>query len=171
VILRCFSNRCGAGFFLAAVETIKASRTLAPVLSRTAWCARGREFGSRRDDQSPFRPNADFRFDLGRLRQERQTRSSPAQFQASLADATRDVEGQAQLCIEVILDSKLNSGGPMGLGSLGVNISARRIQLFAPSNGYFPDGAVRHEVLHVQRFHVEGVPKLALADGGYWDKD
>ena len=46
----------------------------------------------------------------------------------------------------------------------------RRIQLFAPTNGYFPDGAVRHEVLHVQRFLVEGVPKLAVAHEKDWDR-
>jgi hypothetical protein len=81
-----------------------------------------------------------------------------------------EVEGQAHLGIEVRLDSRLNNGGPMGRGNLEVDIAARRIQLFAPTNGYFPDGAVRHEVLHVQRFHVDGVPKLALADGAAWHK-
>ena len=80
-----------------------------------------------------------------------------------------EVEGKAHLDIEVVLASTLNNGGPMGRGNLAVDITARRIQLFAPTNGYFPDGAVRHEVLHVQRFHVDGVPKLALADGA-WDK-
>jgi hypothetical protein len=60
--------------------------------------------------------------------------------------------------------------GQLQSGKLAVVINAQRIQLFAPTNGYFPDGAVRHEVLHVQRFHVEGVPKLALADDEDWDK-
>ena len=58
----------------------------------------------------------------------------------------------------------------MGLGNLAVDITARRIQLFASSNGYFPDGAVRHEVLHVKGFHADGVPKLVLADGALWDR-
>lgn len=38
------------------------------------------------------------------------------------------------------------------------------------TNGYFPDGAVRHELLHVRRFYVERVPKLALAEAVVWDK-
>jgi hypothetical protein len=80
------------------------------------------------------------------------------------------VEEGVGIDIEVILDSKQNAGGPTGQGNLAVVINAQRIQLFAPTNGYFPDGAVRHEVLHVQRFHVEGVPKLALADDEDWDK-
>ena len=81
-----------------------------------------------------------------------------------------EAEGQAHLGIEAILDPRLNSGGPVGRGNLEVNITAHRIQLFAPTNGYFPDGAVRHEVLHVQRFHVDRVPKLTLADAAAWDR-
>lgn len=81
-----------------------------------------------------------------------------------------EVEEGAGIDIEVFLDSKQNEGGPTGQGKLAVVINAQSIQLFAPTNGYFPDGAVRHEVLHVQRFHVEGVPKLALADDEDWDK-
>jgi hypothetical protein len=42
------------------------------------------------------------------------------------------------------------------------------VLIFAPTNGYFPDGAVRHEVLHVERFHCEGIPKLVLADSAKW---
>ncbi len=93
-----------------------------------------------------------------------------ARLSGPLQEFIREVEGKALLDIEVILDSKLNNGGPMGGGNLEIDITARRVLLFAPSNGYFPDGAVRHEVLHVQRFHVDGVPKLAVADGAPWDK-
>jgi hypothetical protein len=92
-----------------------------------------------------------------------------ARLSGPVQEFVREVEAKAHLDIEVVLDSTLNSGGPIGQGNLAVEITARRIQLFAPTNGYFPDGAVRHEVLHVQRFHVDGVPKLALADGA-WDK-
>jgi len=81
-----------------------------------------------------------------------------------------EVEEGAGVGINVILDPKQNDGGTTGQGKLAVVINAQSIQLFAPTNGYFPDGAVRHEVLHVQRFHVEGVPKLALADSEEWDK-
>ena len=80
------------------------------------------------------------------------------------------VEEGANLYINVILDSRLNEGGPKGQGKLEVEIDAQRVRLFAPTNGYFPEGAVRHEVLHVQRFHIEGVPKLVLADEENWDE-
>ncbi|BBU29174.1 hypothetical protein BTHE68_29080 [Burkholderia sp. THE68] len=81
-----------------------------------------------------------------------------------------EVEEGAGAEIKVILDPTQNDGGTTGLGKLAVVINAQSIQLFAPTNGYFPDGAVRHEVLHVRRFHVDGVPKLALADSEEWDK-
>lgn len=81
-----------------------------------------------------------------------------------------EVEEGAGVDIKVILDPNQNEGGTTGQGKLAVNIKAQSVKLFAPTNGYFPEGAVRHEVLHVQRFHVEGVPKLVLADNEEWDK-
>lgn len=80
-----------------------------------------------------------------------------------------EVEKSAGVDIKVIPDINLNEGGPNGEGNLAIIIKDRNIKLFAPTNGYFPNGAVRHEVLHVQRFHVERVPKLA-ADNDNWDK-
>ena len=82
----------------------------------------------------------------------------------------RQVEECANMNIEVILSARLNGSGPSGHGRLEVVINAQCVQLFAPTDGYFPEGGVRHEVLHVQRFHVDGVPKLALADEENWDR-
>ncbi len=87
-----------------------------------------------------------------------------------LREFVAHVEEQAGIAIDVIQELRLNKGGPFGVGNLEIEIQAQRVQLFAPTNGYFPDGAVRHEVLHVQRFHLDGVPKLALADAVDWDK-
>lgn len=75
-----------------------------------------------------------------------------------------EVEQQGRIVIQVEPDASLNELGPLGNGVLGVEINSRRTRIYAPTNGYFPDGAVRHEVLHVRRFHVDGVPKLVLAD-------
>jgi hypothetical protein len=79
-------------------------------------------------------------------------------------DFILDVEKRTGININVIPQIKQNEGGTTGQGKLAVNIDTHRIQLFAPTNGYFPDGAVRHEILHVKRFHLDGVPKLVLAD-------
>lgn len=88
----------------------------------------------------------------------------------SVQQFIREVERQAGVEIEVFPSLKQNDRGPTGQGILEIVINAQNIQLFAPTNGYFPDGAVRHEILHVQRFHIEGVPKLALADEEEWDR-
>ncbi|MEI7970845.1 MAG: hypothetical protein WCJ69_17870 [Betaproteobacteria bacterium] len=82
-----------------------------------------------------------------------------------------EVEAAAGLAIEVVEDAALNSGGPAGQGKLKVDIEASRVRLFTPTNGYFPHGGVRHEALHVHRLHVDGVPRLALAEDGDWDPD
>jgi len=76
----------------------------------------------------------------------------------------REVEDDAGVEIIVIPDIKQNEGGTTGQGNLAADIGAKRIHLFAPTTGYLPDGGVRHEVLHAWRFHVMGVPKLALAE-------
>lgn len=81
-----------------------------------------------------------------------------------------DVEKGAGVEIKVILHPKQNGGGTTGQGKLEVVIKAQSIQILAPTNGYFPEGAVRHEVLHARRIHVEGVPMLVLADTVVWDQ-
>jgi hypothetical protein len=82
----------------------------------------------------------------------------------------REVELGAGLLIQVALDPRLNRGGPTGQGNLAVDIKQRRIVVSAPTNGYFTDGAVRHEVLHAKRIHVDGVPMLVLANAEPWDQ-
>jgi hypothetical protein len=74
------------------------------------------------------------------------------------------VEQGSGLQVDVVEEPGLNGTGPLGQGTLEVSIEPCRLQLFAPTNGYFPNGAVRHEVLHIHRFHVQRVPKLALSD-------
>ena len=87
-----------------------------------------------------------------------------------LREFIREVELNAEVEIVVVPDARLNAGGPQGAGNPEVAIRADRIQLFVPTNGYFAGRAVRHEVLHVKRFHVDGVPKLTLADVQNWDR-
>ncbi len=83
-----------------------------------------------------------------------------------LGDAVKqfvlEVEQDCGMPIDVFEESSLNNTGPLGKGRLEVSIEPYRLRIFAPTNGYFPEGAVRHEVLHIHRFYVEGVPKLVL---------
>lgn len=92
-----------------------------------------------------------------------------SQLSEPLKQFIHDVENAAGICINVIHDSRQNEGGTYGHGFLSIEIKPNLVRLFAPSNGYFPNGAVRHEVLHVKRFLVEGVPKLILAHNVKWD--
>ena len=85
---------------------------------------------------------------------------------APVQDFVRELEQRANIDIQVLPDHRLNRRGPLGLGHLEVLVEERRNFIFAPTNGYFPDGAVRHELLHVKRFHVDGVPKLTAATRG-----
>ena len=80
-----------------------------------------------------------------------------------------EVEIAAGIRIEVVTKADQNGTGPLGLGKLKVEIEAHRVRLFAPTDGYFPDGGVRHEVLHVHRLHIEGIPRIALADAVDWN--
>jgi hypothetical protein len=81
----------------------------------------------------------------------------------------QEVEDGAGLTIEVTPDAELNTGGPTGQGKLKIDIEAHCVRLMAPTNDYFPNGGVRHEVLHVKRLLVDGVPRLALAETEGWD--
>ncbi|MDI1238646.1 MAG: hypothetical protein PSV26_14285 [Polaromonas sp.] len=93
-----------------------------------------------------------------------------ARLSQSVQEFVHKVEQDSGLQVEVFGDSALNVAGPLGQGRLEVSIEPRRLRLFVPTNGYFPDGAVRHEFLHIQRFHVQRVPKLALASAMRWDQ-
>ncbi len=82
-----------------------------------------------------------------------------------------EVEQECGMPIDVFEESWLNNTGPLGKGRLEVSIEPYRLRIFAPTNGYFPDGAVRHEVLHIHRFYVEGVPKLVLRNQARGNRD
>lgn len=89
----------------------------------------------------------------------------------SVKQFIHDVEKASGIEIQVALDPNLNVGGATGKGKLAVDIKAQSIRILAPTNGYFPEGAVRHEVLHARRIHIENVPMLVLADNAEWDNN
>lgn len=100
-------------------------------------------------------------------------RNMQAEYLARLQEAVQDfvleVEDGAGVNIEVTPDAELNTGGPTGQGKLKIDIEAHCVRLKVPTNDYFPNGGVRHEVLHVKRLLVDGVPRLALAERVDWD--
>lgn len=73
----------------------------------------------------------------------------------------REVEETSGVTIEIKLDACRAGRGPDGTGILACDIDDRGATLLVPSEEYFPDGGVVHEVLHIRRILVEGVPRLA----------
>ncbi len=89
---------------------------------------------------------------------------------ASLQELVHEIENEARLSINLESDSSLNRTGHLSKGALAISIDSRRVKLFVPTDGYFPDGAVRHELLHAYRFLVQGVPQLVLSKTGRWSE-
>lgn len=87
-----------------------------------------------------------------------------ARLSGPLRSFIEEVEAVAAIHVDVELDVLRNDKGPRGSGALSAVIEPYGAVIHAPTNGYFPDGAVRHEVLHVHRLHVDQVPRLALAE-------
>ena len=71
------------------------------------------------------------------------------------------IEGAIGTEIDVSIDSSRVGRGPDGSGILACKISERGAMLLVPMHDYFPDGGVVHEMLHVRRILVDGVPRLS----------
>lgn len=48
--------------------------------------------------------------------------------------------------------------------TLACQVNMTGAELLIPAPDYFPDGSVLHELLHVRRFLVEGVPRLTVCE-------
>jgi hypothetical protein len=76
------------------------------------------------------------------------------------------VEAGAGIDIKVQLDRSRAGRGPLGAGILACDIDERGATVLIPSEDFFPEASVVHELLHVRRLLVEGVPRLT-ANFGY----
>lgn len=80
------------------------------------------------------------------------------------------IETKAGLEIEVAIDESRAgrySNEPDPMACVANEFEA---QLLIPSPDTFSDGAVLHELLHIQRFLVEGIPQIAVCEH-YWRPD
>lgn len=93
-----------------------------------------------------------------------------AQYLEQLSPAVQalvsQVETGAGIDIKVQLDPSRAGRGPDGAGILACDIDEFGATILVPSGDYFPEAGVVHELLHVRRLLVEGVPRLA-ANIGY----
>lgn len=74
------------------------------------------------------------------------------------------IESRIGMEVRVVREEALNSSGPMRQGMLKVDVEPDSVRLHVPTNDYFPDGAVRHELLHVQRMLLDNTPRLVPSD-------
>lgn len=77
------------------------------------------------------------------------------------------IESESGMKIEVKIDSSragryFNEPDP-----LACVVNEYKAQILIPSHDIFPEGAVLHELLHIQRFLVEGVPQLTVCEN-HW---
>ena len=87
-----------------------------------------------------------------------------AKLSAYVVGVVHEVEQGSGVEIRVQKHAALNGQGALGLGKLRVVIEPPDVTIEAPTNGYFPDSGVFHEVLHIHRMLVEGVPRIVLSE-------
>lgn len=83
---------------------------------------------------------------------------------AWLAAMVDEAEAAMALPIEVTVDPAQAKGSPDEPDPLACQMSASFARVLVPTEGYFPAGSVLHELLHLRRFLVEGIPRLVVAD-------
>jgi hypothetical protein len=83
---------------------------------------------------------------------------------AWLAAMVDEAEAAMALQIEVTVDPAQAKGRPDEPDPLACQMSASSARILVPAEGYFPAGSVLHELLHLRRVLVDGVPRLVVAD-------
>ncbi|MBP4049364.1 hypothetical protein J9978_07610 [Chromobacterium violaceum] len=79
---------------------------------------------------------------------------------APLKDLVRDTEEYIGFPIDVVVAPERARGMPDGASPLACEVEKDAARLLIPSVDQFPPGAVFHELQHIRRFLVEGVPQL-----------
>ncbi|MQR00975.1 hypothetical protein [Glaciimonas soli] len=71
-----------------------------------------------------------------------------------------EIERASRVKITVEVDSARARNIPSQPDTMACEFSPHGAKLLIPTSDYFPDGSVLHELLHVRRFLVEGIPCL-----------
>jgi hypothetical protein len=93
------------------------------------------------------------------MQAEFETRLSP-----DVKALVRDTEESIGVEITVVIDPKRASNSPDESGRMGCDVTANGAQILIGNVAYFPDASVFHEVQHVRRILVEGVPRLVVCE-------
>ena len=82
-------------------------------------------------------------------------------------DIRKDVKSIEQLSrIEILVevDSSREKSDPAFPDTLACQVDEHSAKLLIPSQEHFPNGSVLHEILHIKRFLVDGIPKIVICD-------
>jgi hypothetical protein len=75
------------------------------------------------------------------------------------------IEHASGVKIEVIIDPSRARGLPDREDSLACEVDKHRARLLIPAPEYFSDASLLHELLHIRRFLVDGVPRIVVCYG------
>ena len=76
----------------------------------------------------------------------------------------RDTEELIGVEMTVVIDPKRASSSQDEPGRMGCDMNPYGAQILTGDAGYFPDASVFHEVQHIRRILVEGVPRLIVCE-------
>ena len=79
-----------------------------------------------------------------------------------------DIELKAVIDIRVAVDDSRTGRHPDEPDPLACDIDEDGATILIPRADYFPDGSVLHELMHINRFLVEKVPRINICDS-HWD--
>ncbi|MFM6895583.1 MAG: hypothetical protein ACKPJ5_18680 [Dolichospermum sp.] len=83
----------------------------------------------------------------------------------------QNVEQKLNVLIEFVGDDRLNTCGPTGHGMLKTRVEPLPPRIYFPTNGYFSNGAIWHELSHIRRALVDSVPFITCAARGAEELD
>ncbi len=90
------------------------------------------------------------------------------EYLSQLSDDVRSLVEQTEqssgIDITVVVDPSRMRGRQDQPDSLACDVSQHGARLLVPTTDHFPDGSVLHELLHIRRFLVNGVPRIVVCD-------
>ena len=75
-----------------------------------------------------------------------------------------EIEEKSDIEIEIQIDATRISRSFDQKGSLACEVDQYSARILIPTADYFPEGSVLHELLHIRRFLLEGVPQIVVCD-------
>lgn len=75
-----------------------------------------------------------------------------------------EIEDKSDIEIEIQINAARISRSLEQKGSLACEVDQHSARILIPTADYFPDGSVLHELLHIRRFLLEGIPRIVVCE-------